>query len=196
MGVVTPPSPTSTAGLAEDPATARVTSGAGEGRTAELERAAREHLPDLVRYVRGRFPDLRSDAEDIAQDALLAAWQARGDEPIPRRYLFTVAKHRAYDVWRKRCPVLPASDLLEELCGRAIDEPAVEVARTIDFDAFLATLPREERAVAVRQYVYRMTASQIARDMNVTHGAVKSWQDRTRKRARVRYEPERAVRTS
>ncbi|WP_436776600.1 RNA polymerase sigma factor [Yinghuangia sp. YIM S09857] len=161
---------------------------------AALEKHIREDLADLVGYLRNRFPDLAADAEDIATDALLAVRDKIADKQEPRAYLFAAARNRARDEWERRSRVVLVADgLYADLQVHAAADPAPAAARTIDFSAFLATLPRAEAQVAVCQYVYRMTASEIAAALNVKEGTVKSWQNRTRKRARQMYGEETAV---
>ncbi|GAA4960949.1 hypothetical protein GCM10023205_25420 [Yinghuangia aomiensis] len=145
-------------------------------------------LPALVGFVRRRFPDLASEAEDIVQDTFVAVRHRIAHVDNPVAYLYEVARRRAYTVWNKRNRVVLASDGYDEcLRIQAAVDPAPTAARTVDFDAFVRTLPRQEQRVAVCQYVYRMTVSEIAKAMNVKEGTVKSWQNRIRNRARAMY---------
>lgn len=151
-------------------------------------------LPGLVRFLRRTFPHLAADAEDIAQDALVAVRGRIAHVDNPVAYLYAAAKKRAYTVWKRHSRVVLTNDgPYDELRVYAASDPAPEATRTVDFDAFLKTLPRQEQRVAVCQYVYAMTAPEIAKALNVKEGTVKSWQNRIRNRARQMYGEEKVV---
>lgn len=71
-------------------------------------------LPALVRFLRARFPDLASDAEDIAQDTLVAVRRRIAHVDKPVAYLYEAAKRRAYTVWNKSRRVVLAGEGSEE----------------------------------------------------------------------------------
>jgi len=90
------------------------------GDRAAFRAIAERHGPALFRYAR-TLTARREDAEDVLQEALLAALRSvdrfRGDAS-PKTWLFTILRHAAYRLNRRQAQAPRASGDLEEL-GRA-----------------------------------------------------------------------------
>lgn len=61
------------------------------------------HEPALRSYLRGAFPTMQNDVDDVVQESLLRVWRARAKSPInsAKAFLFKVARHLAIDVTRR-----------------------------------------------------------------------------------------------
>ncbi|MFW3114866.1 RNA polymerase sigma factor SigL [Mycobacterium haemophilum DSM 44634] len=137
-----------------------------------------EHAAVLWRYAL-RLTGDASQAEDVVQETLLRAWQhpeVIGDtERSARAWIFTVARHMIIDDRR--------SARFRNVVG-SIDEPGVpeqsspdEVDAALDrllIGDALAQLSAEHRAVIERSYYRGWTTAQIATDLGIAEGTVKS----------------------
>ncbi|KAA0017026.1 sigma-70 family RNA polymerase sigma factor [Antrihabitans cavernicola] len=126
-------------------------------------------------YARSLTSD-RARVEDIVQETLLRAWQhpevldrSRGE---PRPWLWTVARHLAIDYSRSAC-------VRHEVCVAALPpQPADDrfdqvLDRWIIFDA-LAALSKNQREVVVLTYFRGMTPTEVAGEVDVAVGTIKS----------------------
>jgi RNA polymerase sigma-70 factor (ECF subfamily) len=116
----------------------------------------------------------RSAAEDIAQEAFLAAVRSlhRFDQRRPfAPWLHRIVVNRAID-WTRRPATrreLPAAALPE-----TVAEPALEPGGGSELLPALATLAPDHRAVIVLRYVYDLSPGEIARALGVPRGTVNS----------------------
>lgn len=119
-------------------------------------------------------------AEDVAQEAFLAAIEALGrfDLRRPLRpWLHRIAVNRAIDMVRAR-------ELRREVGGEALERlgrdlsgrpPAGHSARLTDqIAAAVGALPLEQRAVVVMRYVLDYTPGEISRTLKLPRGTVNS----------------------
>ncbi|MFZ0250036.1 MAG: SigE family RNA polymerase sigma factor [Acidimicrobiales bacterium] len=122
------------------------------------------------------FAGDRGQAQDLAQETLLRAWQrwdtvSAYDDPAAwcRRVLCNLATSE----WRKasRRRELPASD--GTVAGPDVD--ALELARA------LATLPAPQRTAIVLHDAGDLSVADVARELDVPEGTVRSWLSRGRK---------------
>lgn len=103
------------------------------------------HEPRLRAYLRGRFPDLQSDVDDLVQETYLRAYRAKqtGKQEVGPAYLYVVARNAALDLFRRRKVVaidrvadLEQLDVVEEkrdAAQTAIHEQELEIlAQAID----------------------------------------------------------------
>jgi RNA polymerase sigma-70 factor (ECF subfamily) len=137
-----------------------------------------EHAARLWRYAMGLTGDA-ARAEDVVQETLLRAWQhpevANGSERSARPWLFTVARNIIIDErrsarFRKEVSPLDGSDVPEHA---GPDEVDGALDRMLIGDA-LAQLSPAHRAVVSRSYYQGWTTTQIANDLQIPEGTVKS----------------------
>ena len=134
--------------------------------------------PRLLRYFSVIAPGA---AEDLASETWLAVIRAigrfQGDEAAFRAWVFTIARHKARDGWRRaaRKPVqeLPATGLSEP---SAPDDPAatvLEAASTQAALALIATLPAGQAEAIVLRVVAGLEVNRVAEIMGKHPGTVR-----------------------
>jgi RNA polymerase sigma-70 factor, ECF subfamily len=137
-----------------------------------------EHAAPLWRYAM-RLTGDRARAEDVVQETLLRAWQhpeAIADgERSARPWLFTVARNMIIDErrssrFRNELSPLEGSGVPER---SGPDEVSATLDRMLIGDA-LAQLSAAHRAVIQRSYYQGWTTAQIADDLQIAEGTVKS----------------------
>ena len=133
------------------------------------------HAPALWRYAAGLTGDPQM-AEDVVQEALLRAWKRpqilEQDEGSARAWLFTVVRNLVIDD-RRSARVrreLPSDDLPERETTDQVDA-ALDVWLVTDA---LAQLSLDHRTVVVHAYYLRRTIAEIAADLGIPPGTVKS----------------------
>lgn len=135
------------------------------------------HGPALYRYARGKLGDAR-DAEDVVQEALVRAWRhaatfdpERGNE---RAWLFGITRNLIADRHRpRRLRLVPYDGAIDLRQG----EPDPELDRVVEASLVadaLANLSPEHRQVIVSAYYRGSSTSQIAEDLGIPQGTVKS----------------------
>ncbi len=137
-----------------------------------------EHAAALWRYAM-RLTGDRARAEDVVQETLLRAWQhpevVDDSERSARAWLFTVARNMIIDErrssrFRNEVSSLDGSGVPERA---GPDEVNAALDRLLIGDA-LAQLSPEHRAVIRRSYYLGWTTAQIADDLQIAEGTVKS----------------------
>ena len=137
-----------------------------------------EHAAALWRYA-VRLTGDPARAEDVVQETLLRAWQhpeVSGDaERSARAWLFTVARNMVIDDrrsarFRKERESLDTGSTPEQA---APDEVNAALDRLLIGDA-LAQLSADHLAVIRRSYYLGWTTAQIAEDLQIADGTVKS----------------------
>jgi RNA polymerase sigma-70 factor (ECF subfamily) len=137
-----------------------------------------EHAAALWRYAM-RLTGDRARAEDVVQETLLRAWQhpevAEDTERSARAWLFTVARNMIIDERRSARFRRESSSLetVPEPEKPGPDEVNAALDRLLLGDA-LAQLSPEHRAVVRRSYYLGWTTAQIAADLEIAEGTVKS----------------------
>ena len=137
-----------------------------------------EHAAPLWRYAL-RLTSDASRAEDVVQETLLRAWQhpeVIGDsERSARAWLFTVARNMIID--ERRSPrfrnvvgSLDDSSAPEQSVPDAVD---AALDRLLIADA-MAQMSPDHRAVVERSYYRGWSTAQIAADLDIAEGTVKS----------------------
>jgi len=137
-----------------------------------------EHAGALWRYALRLTRDA-SRAEDVVQETLLRAWQhpeVVGDtERSARAWLFTVARNMIID--EQRSPrIRKFGGSLDESSApeqSAPDQVDSALDRMLIADA-MAQMSAEHRAVVERSYYRGWTTAQIAADLDIAEGTVKS----------------------
>ena len=118
-------------------------------------------------------------AEDVVQEAFLAAWRhadrfdrSRGKAST---WLLTLVHRRAVDHVRREARVSALRDRLEVMTPRIESTHDVEsLATRRGVQAALSTLTRNEREVLELAYWGGLTQSEIAVALEIPHGTVKS----------------------
>jgi RNA polymerase sigma-70 factor, ECF subfamily len=137
-----------------------------------------EHAAALWRYAL-RLTGDQARAEDVVQETLLRAWQhpevADDSERSARAWLFTVARNMIIDErrsarFRNEVASLDESRTVEPA---APDEVNTALDRLLISDA-MAQLSPEHRAVIRRSYYLGWSTAQIAEDLDIAEGTVKS----------------------
>jgi RNA polymerase sigma-70 factor, ECF subfamily len=127
----------------------------------------RDLHPALLRYLDALAPGA---GEDLASETWLRIVKDldrfRGDERAFRGWVFTVARHRAVDRWRRR--VRHRDDLVpaDALAGLpALDDPAGAAVDAISGRAavaLIATLPPDQAEVVLLRVVAGLEVAQVA----------------------------------
>ncbi|HEX5403095.1 MAG TPA: sigma-70 family RNA polymerase sigma factor [Pseudonocardiaceae bacterium] len=137
-----------------------------------------QHAVALWRYA-FRLTGDRSRAEDVVQETLLRAWQhpevVEDIARSARAWLFTVARHIVID--ESRSARFRSEARWQETAGApespGPDEVALALDRMLVGDA-MVQLSAEHRAVVRRSYYQGWSTAQIAADLGIAEGTVKS----------------------
>jgi RNA polymerase sigma-70 factor, ECF subfamily len=146
--------------------------------TALMKTPYDEHAGVLWRYAL-RLTGDASHAEDVVQETLLRAWQhpeVIGDtERSARAWLFTVARNMIIDDRRsaRYRNVVASTDVEGAPEQSTPDEVNAALDRLLMADA-MTQLSAEHRAVVQRSYYRGWTTAQIAADLDIAEGTVKS----------------------
>jgi RNA polymerase sigma factor (sigma-70 family) len=124
-------------------------------------------------------------AEDVCQDALIAAleqWPKQGIPENPAGWLITAAKHRAVDVFRKRQRIAPKHEELgRELQERELAVPDLDAALDVEIEddllrlIFIACHPvisPEARVSLTLRLLGGLTTGEIARAFLISEATV------------------------
>lgn len=137
-----------------------------------------EHAAVLWRYAL-RLTGDASQAEDVVQETLLRAWQhpeVVGDaERSARAWLFTVARNMIIDDRRSARSRRVVSSLDNSSAPEQFvpDEVNTALDRLLISDA-MTQLSAEHQAVIERSYYRGWTTAQVAADLQIAEGTVKS----------------------
>jgi len=138
------------------------------------------------------------DAEDLLQDASLLAWRGFGSfEPGSnfRAWFFRILTNRYFSTWRKQkrsgttvelaeAPELYLYTRAEELGLQQTPDPAGQLLSRLDVEtveAALAALPDEFREVATLAFMQDLSYQEIAEQMGIPVGTVRSRLHRARR---------------
>jgi len=148
------------------------------GEDAELLAVLESHQDRLYNYLLSMLMD-SDDAQDCLQDTFLRAYQQslRGSG-ISGPWLYTVARHRAVDVLRRRGKVQRGPADLAEVCDSSWDD------RSQHAHDMLSVLPAQEREVLYLFDVDGFSGEEISRLLGIRPGAVRARIFRARERVR------------
>lgn len=149
-------------------------------------RLAEERYRKRMQSVAYNLLSSRQDAEECTNDALLDLWNTvpPGAPENVELYCIMLVRRRALDRLRynraqKRCAtVLPLDELQETLCEPIPDDgelPAV-------LNTFLYALPDRDRRLFLQRYWLCRPIADIAADLHMHQGSVKSRLSRLRRR--------------
>lgn len=150
---------------------------AREGYLDAYELLVQRHSAAAYR-VALRLTGNHHDAQDVAQEALIAAWENldrfRGGSSFST-WLYQIVTRRALNK-ATRGGDAPSSELLPELADPDVG-PAVKVERNLTVDAVtdaLLALPFAQRTVIVLHHFERLSYAEIASVTGATEPAVRS----------------------
>jgi RNA polymerase sigma-70 factor (ECF subfamily) len=137
----------------------------------------RDVQPALLRYLHVITPE----AEDVAGETWLQVVKGlprfRGGEEAFRAWLFTIARHRAVDAGRSRARhadvPLAVTENLEQPVTPAADELALEAISTRFVVELIKTLPREHAEIIMLRVVAGLEATDVAKIVGKSPGAVR-----------------------
>jgi RNA polymerase sigma-70 factor, ECF subfamily len=143
---------------------------------AGLRAAYREHGAPLFRFALRSLND-RGLAEEAVQETFFRAWRARERyEPLIgslRTWLFAIARNVVVDMARARKarPVFSA-----ELPESAIqtEDPAEGILRSTQVEEALRRISDEHRRVIVEIHLRRRTSNEVAAEIGLPDGKVRS----------------------
>jgi RNA polymerase sigma-70 factor (ECF subfamily) len=136
-----------------------------------------------------RYASNPSEAEDIAQDALLRAWRRRGTlRNADRRteWLATIVRNEAF---RHRSRVRPEPIATVETFEGADDEWVLATVEHADVHAALRRLDEPDRKLLMLRYGEDLTQAAIARLLEIPEGTVKVRLHRARDKLRRAFKP-------
>lgn len=120
-----------------------------------------------------------SDAQELAQDALLKAWR-RWEVPPPLedpvKWVRVVMHRQAIASWRRRTVTRRFAHRLSEPDQTSMPVEHLEVAQAA------RSLPPNQRRVLVLQAVLGMSVEEIASEMGAPESTVRTWLSRARRR--------------
>jgi RNA polymerase sigma-70 factor (ECF subfamily) len=149
--------------------------GTSQAQATLLRTLYDQHAMPLWRYIYGMVGD-SGRAEDIVQETLLRAWQRPTvldqSTASARAWLFTVARNMAVDEFRSARhrhefrTDSPPEQSSPDQSERALDSWLITDA--------LARLSTDHREVIVRAYYRGLSTQQIAMELSIPEGTVKS----------------------
>ena len=121
----------------------------------------------------------RQRAEDAVQDALVDVWTKGRRVDDLAAWVTTAALNRARSRWRTAAAERRAFD---RLAVRAKDAPHPDSITGVDerIAAALKTLPRAQREVVALHYLLDMAVADVATQLDIAEGTVKSHLHRAR----------------
>jgi RNA polymerase sigma-70 factor (ECF subfamily) len=131
-----------------------------------------------------RYARNPSEAEDIAQDALLRAWRRRStlrDNASRNQWLATIVRNEAF---RQRARIRPDPVATIETFEGAEDERVVATVERADLHAALKGLDENDRELLALRYGEDLTQAAIARRLGIPEGTVKVRLHRVRAKLR------------
>lgn len=136
------------------------------------------HYGDLTVQLYAYFGD-RQEAQDVVQEAFcraLSRWRtvSRYDDPVA--WVRRVAWNLALSKWRRARTAL-AFLRKQRPATTHVDGPSPERVALL---AALATLPAPQRRVVVLHYLADLSVAEVAEQVGVPEGTVKSWLHRAR----------------
>ena len=146
---------------------------ASEGDTSALERIWRAHNPELLRYLRGLAVSLADDvASQVWMEAARSIARFEGGANDFRRWLFTIARRRMIDAYRKQ------SRSLEEVSASPLDKiregAADESADRLEWaESVLRQLPPNQAEVVLLRVVAGLPVDEVATMTGRSPGAVR-----------------------
>lgn len=136
-------------------------------------------LPRVLNHA-ARVLGNRTDAEDVAQEAMLRLWRAAGDWQAGgakvSTWLYRVTANLAIDRLRRtgRAVGLDDTDEPADEDALAADDRLIRADRMAALDAALARLPERQRQAVVLRHIEGVSNSEIAEVLEISVEAVES----------------------
>jgi RNA polymerase sigma-70 factor (ECF subfamily) len=134
-----------------------------------------------------RYASNPSEAEDIAQDALLRAWRRRStlrDADRRNQWLAAIVRNEAF---RQHARVRPDLSSTIEYHEGEEDEGVLAAVELADLHAALRALSERDRQLLEMRYEEDLTQATIARRLGIPEGTVKVRLHRARAKLRLLY---------
>jgi RNA polymerase sigma-70 factor, ECF subfamily len=134
-----------------------------------------------------RYASNPSEAEDIAQDALLRAWRRRStlrDADRRMQWLATIVRNEAF---RQHARIRPDPTATIEVYEGEEDERVVATVEQADLHAALKLLSERDRRLLLMRYGQDLTQAAIADELGIPEGTVKVRLHRARNKLRRAY---------
>jgi RNA polymerase sigma-70 factor, ECF subfamily len=134
-----------------------------------------------------RYASNPSEAEDIAQDALLRAWRRRStlrEADRRNQWLATIVRNEAF---RQHARLRPDPTATIETYDGAEDAQVVATVEKADLHAALKRLTDRDRRLLEMRYDEDLTQSTIAERLGIPEGTVKVRLHRARDKLRQAY---------
>jgi len=144
-----------------------------EGQFDELYRASRDRLAVQIAALTGNW----TEAHDVVQEAFMRAWLKWGtvvSYDDPEAWVRRVAYNVAVSRWRRAKRVV--------LHGSVPEGAWNEPSEPVGIIAALQLLAVPQRRAIVLHHVVGIPVSDVAKEMGVAEGTVKSWLSRGRER--------------
>jgi RNA polymerase sigma-70 factor (ECF subfamily) len=154
----------------------RERAGVGHGSAAAMAERWPDHYYDLVRYARHLLSGDTHGAEDVAQETAIRLWQhpevlADGEPLIG--WLRTVARNIVLDRSRRR-RARPTEVAMTTLADRPGPDEFDDVEARSAVDIALSVLSPRHRAVVLEVYVRDRPVAEVAGELGIPVGTVKS----------------------
>jgi RNA polymerase sigma-70 factor (ECF subfamily) len=136
-----------------------------------------------------RYASNPSEAEDIAQDALLRAWRHRSslrDGDRRNQWLATIVRNEAF---RQHARVRPDPTSAIESREGVEDQRVLATVELADLRAALKRLNERDRELLEMRYSQDLSQAEIARKLGIPEGTAKVRLHRARDRLRRVYVP-------
>lgn len=134
-----------------------------------------------------RYAGNSSEAEDIAQDALLRAWRRRStlrEAARRNQWLATIVRNEAF---REHARIRPSPISTVETFEGVEDPQVVAMVERADLHAALKRLDARDRLLLQLRYAEDLTQQAIATRLGIPEGTVKVRLHRARKKLRRAY---------
>jgi RNA polymerase sigma-70 factor (ECF subfamily) len=160
------------------------------GHTDEFRVLVDRHQPSIFRFASGLIGN-REEAEDVTQDAFLAAFANLSGFDSSRAafstWLFTIARNRCLNLLKQRRPIaLTEPDSIGDVASA---DPIVSQELSLQLDRALVALPVEQRSAFVLAEIEELPYTEIARIERTSVGTVKSRIHRAKQRLQSLLEP-------
>jgi RNA polymerase sigma-70 factor, ECF subfamily len=160
-----------------DPSAAPPPCGARRGTSEMLAALYADHGSELRRLA-ARLTGDHGRAEDIVQETMMRAWchpeKVGGRSGSPRAWLYTVARHLVIDQHRARRARPAEAAGLAALAGRAAPDQLDAAISGWDLASALARLRPRDRDLLTARYLRDRSIADLATDLNLPAGTVKS----------------------